>query len=161
MAGRKKEPLFLVERVVWAFVGMRDVKAIPTSLAKMARANPFSGGRSLPLFGRGEGRIPLRAFRDREAAGQHREELEGAAWVGINPFHYGGQVRDWTGFDEGRLRDWLLDHGLDPPAGKKVTPDRWRGWYDEIHDTLDDLQRRAIRQAMDRVVFYQVSELAE
>jgi hypothetical protein len=161
MARRKKDRLYLVERVVWNFIGMREVKVVPTYLAQMAKLNPLTSGRSLPVFGRGEGLVPVKAFRDRADADALRDNLDQAAWAGINPFHYGSQVRDWSSFDEGRLRDWLLDHGLEPPAGKKVTPTRWREWYDQRHEALDEFQRRAIRQGLDRVVFYQVSELAE
>jgi hypothetical protein len=161
MARRKREPLYLVERVVWNFIGMREVKVVPTYLARMVSLNPFSTSRSLPVFGRGEGLIPVKGFRDRADADELRDNLDKAAWAGINPFHFGSQVRDWTTFDEGRLRDWLLDQSLDPPAGKKVTPTRWREWYDQQHEALDEFQRRAIRQGLDRVVFFQVTELAE
>jgi hypothetical protein len=141
MARNKVESIFLVERLLWQ-------NSYPFSLRKD------------PMYGRSEGVVPVKAFLDRPSADEARVALDEAAWRGINPFRYGNKVRDWTSFDEGRLRDWLLDHGLEPPSGKKPTVDGWRKWYDQVSDDLDDLQRRAIRQGLDRVVFYQVTELS-
>jgi hypothetical protein len=159
VARRKVERLYLVERVLWEVTGTRRVRKIPPYLEGQARPNPFTGKKFLPVYRRG-GQVPTRAYLSRENGEEDCRARNDAAWEGINPFHYGQKVADWSSFDQGRLRDWLLDHGLEPPAGK-LGVDKWRGWYDGVQGALDDLQRRAIRQGLDRIVFFQVSELTE
>jgi hypothetical protein len=162
VARAKVEQLFLVEHIIHRLVGWRAVKSIPAYLAEMAgrNRNPLQpDAKQIPTYGDVQGVVPSKAFADREKAEAHCAALNDAAWGGINPFHFGGSVMAWTSLDEGRLRDWMLDHGLEPPGAKRSKPDAWRRWYDGLHDKLNGVQRRAIREALDRVVFYRVTEL--
>src|SRR5262245_20867178 len=157
MAG-KINRLFLVERLCWGAVGGQVVKRAP-AYARDAQAHPFRKGQVyLPVYRRIEGAAPVRAFLDEAKAEARCRALEEEAWANINPFRHGDRPGQWTSFDAGRLRDWLLDAGLELPAGK-LNVKAWRGWYDRVHDGLTELQRLRLREALDRVRFYQVSEL--
>lgn len=157
---KKIERLYLVEWLCWGYAGIRNIKNPPPYLQGKARKNRFTGALLLARYQKKRGAVPVKAFLDRATAEAHSEKANDAAWEGINPFHFGSKLADWTSLDLGRLRDWMLDLGLQPPDGK-FSADKWQRWYDRVHDQLDEVQRRAIRQGLDRVQFYQVSELTE
>ena len=135
MATKKIDRLFLVEQAKWV-------------------ADPFRRGKYLRL----PGAAPVRAFLHHDKAEAKCRALDEKAWAGINPFHYGDKLADWTSLDAGRLRDWMLDLGLEPPKGK-FDVNRWRAWYDEVLPGLDAAQLAKVREALDRLRFYRVSEI--
>jgi hypothetical protein len=160
MGRRQLQQLFLVERLIWNTVGDRPTKVIPEYLTGQAKFNPYKpGAMVLTVFRASEARVPIKAYIDRTKSEEACRALDDEHFAKVNPFDHGSRVKDWSSFDEGRLRDFLLDHGLEPPEVKKFNANTWRRWYDSIQGSLDAVQRRAIREAMDRVIFYQVSEL--
>src|SRR4051794_14401498 len=59
----------------------------------------------------------LRSFATAEEADAFCKEQEQATRSKVNPFACGGPALHYQSrFDDGRLRDWLLDAGLEPPA---------------------------------------------
>jgi hypothetical protein len=54
------------------------------------------------------------------------------------------------------LRDFLMDHGIDPPAPAGDTRPDWAAWWAERSPTWDDAQCAAAWQVLDRVRFYRV-----
>jgi hypothetical protein len=150
--------LFLVEkRIDYAL----DADARRGPLPHLARMTQEYDGRAdlvyVNNFEFHEGYHPLRAFRDDSDAEAFCKTLEDDAWQGINPFRF-GRREEWTSLDAGRLRDMMLDIGLEPPAGKFDTA-RWRKWYDVASATATELQRLGVRQALDRLHFFRVTEL--
>jgi hypothetical protein len=100
------------------------------------------------------GSVRVATFADADAAESERRRLEGEAQAVINPFRCGSSLTEQTSLDEGRLCDWLLDHGLTPPAAEGRD---WVRWYEGLA-VLDDYQRARIWEALDRVRFYEVVE---
>jgi hypothetical protein len=88
---------------------------------------------------------------DAEADCRRREE---EARKGRSPFACGTALCYQTSLDEGRLRDWLLDAGLEPPEAG--TP--WRQWWDEAEPNMTEVQRSRVWEALDKVRFFRVAE---
>jgi hypothetical protein len=65
------------------------------------------------------GTTRLDAFDDPAQAEEQCRLLEGHVRAAVNPFRCGTSMHDRTSLDEGRLYDWLLDIGLEPPKAKK------------------------------------------
>jgi hypothetical protein len=101
---------------------------------------------------------PVRAFLAWDRAEAFYRRREDAAWQRINPF-LRGKLAEWTSLDAGRLRDWMLDLGLEPPAGE-FHRGKWGKWFAEVQPTLSPAQRWAIREAMDRRRFFRIVELS-
>jgi hypothetical protein len=101
------------------------------------------------------GTTRVATFAGADTAEMECQRLEADARAVINPFRCGSSLSEQTSFDEGRLCDWLLDHGLTPPTQKRRD---WVRWYDKCRTTLDDFQRDRIWEALDLVRFYEVIE---
>jgi hypothetical protein len=127
--------LFLVEKIPWF-------------------ANPFRRGEYCRVMGI----VPLKAYTDEGKAEADCRKRDLKVWAKINPFLYGSKLDELTSFDGGRLRDWFLDAGLEPPPGR-FSLDKWRSWYDTILPKLTELQRLKVRDAFDNLLFFRVSEL--
>jgi Spy/CpxP family protein refolding chaperone len=97
------------------------------------------------------GEVPLASFPTLAAASADRDRREAAARAAVNPFHCGPAVHYWTTLDEPRLRDWLLDHDIPPPADGD-----WAAWWDD--QPLTDDQRAGVWAALDRLTFFTVAE---
>jgi hypothetical protein len=98
----------------------------------------------------------LRSFATTEEADTFCKEQEQATRARVNPFACGGPALHYQShLDDDRLRDWLLDAGLEPPAAGSID---WRAWYDESAPRMSQAQRDALWQALDKVRFYRVSE---
>jgi hypothetical protein len=96
----------------------------------------------------------LCSFPTAEEADAFCREQEEAMRAKVNPFTCGGPALHYQShLDAGRLRDWLLDAGLEPPHGERID---WRAWYDGA--SLDAAGRAAVWQALDRIRFYRVVE---
>lgn len=73
----------------------------------------------------------------------------------VNPFSCGGPALHYQShLDAGRLRDWLLDAGIDPPPADELID--WHTWYESAQFRAP--QRAAVWQALDRVRFFRVVE---
>jgi len=101
---------------------------------------------------------PVKAFADLSRADAFCRERERERRERVNPFEHGRKLSDLTHFDAGRLCDWLLDAGLDPP-GPKVRIVGWRKWWADTRRGLSDYQRAKVWEALDRVRFFEVVEL--
>ena len=134
MAALNITRLYLVEKLVWQ----------------------SGGGVHYP----GEGAEPLRAFLDAGRAEEYCRQHEEAAWKGLNPFTCGTKLAERTSLDGGRLRDWMLDIGLEPPAGK-FNGAQWRQWFARVQATLTPVQKFKVREGLDRVHFFRVVEVNE
>lgn len=108
-------------------------------------------------YRRAPGAGPLASFATFEEADADRWAREHRARGWVNPFECGEAVHHWTSLDEPRLRDWLMDRGIDPPA-----PDGtavwvvWGRWWNEVRGALTDEKRAAVWEALDKVRFYAV-----
>jgi hypothetical protein len=141
-------PVYTVERLVWRAVRYLDEKF----------ETDWEGFVQLP------GARRLRSFDTAEEADAFCKEQEAAIRAKVNPFACGGPALHYQSrFDDGRLRDWLLDAGLEPPApgawyDTPGTTSHWRAWYDEAAPRMTPAQLDALWQALDRVRFYRVTE---
>jgi hypothetical protein len=162
--------VYLVERITWVVARACPVKEVPPLLEGPARTNPFKPGEFFLMFYKRarQGGMPVKAFLDAGAALAYCQQRERELRPRRNPFHYGERLSDWTSLDAGRLRDWMLDVGLDPPAVKagrvrlvRKELDAWRAWYDRIRPALSEIQILKVWEALDQVRFYRFIELTE
>lgn len=98
------------------------------------------------------------SFDTFDAADAERAKRENEARKLVNPFACGAGVHFWTHLDEPRLRDWLMDHGIDPPAPKKDRTTDWAGWWSKSHKKLSAEKQYAVWEALDKVRFFAVAE---
>jgi hypothetical protein len=96
------------------------------------------------------------SFDDLDAAETDCRCREEEARRDVNPFACGGPLCYQTSLDEGRLHDWVLDLGLEPP--EPGTKAGWRTWWDKHHKSMTDLQKAKIWEALDKVRFFRVVE---
>jgi hypothetical protein len=102
------------------------------------------------------GATRVACFDDADAAEADCRRREAEARAAANPFAYGGPALHYqTSFDEGRLRDWLLDAGLEPPGKGGAA---WRAWWDRHSPSMTELQRARVWQALDKIRFFRVVE---
>jgi hypothetical protein len=100
----------------------------------------------------------LRSFDDRDEAQRFCHEQEQALRARANPFVCGGPALHYqSSFDEGRLHDWLLDGGIDPPGKLKSGKRAWGAWW-AGHALLTPEQREHVWKALDKVSFHRVVE---
>ena len=158
MSRRRNDRLFLVEERIAHPAGADVCKGPLPHLAKEVRRHPNREDRVvLYYYDLVDAYHPIRAFSDEDRARQFWKAREDDAWEGINPFRYGRRA-DWTSLDAGRLRDMMLDIGLEPPTGK-FDGARWRKWYDVASGGASELQKQEVRGALDRLHFFRVTEL--
>jgi hypothetical protein len=104
------------------------------------------------------GSTRLRSFKRRANAERDRDQRERAARACVNPFTCGGPALHYqTSLDAGRLHDWLLDAGIEPPAANGGKVD-WAGWWQRTHEQLTEAQHDRVWEALDRVRFFEVVE---
>jgi hypothetical protein len=119
------------------------------------RFNWEPGNEEKTGFSRLPGSVRVACFDDASVAEADCRQREIAAQAGVNPFHCGGPALHYlTSLDNGRLRDWVLDTELDPPAPEVS----WDQWWDEESGVMSDLQKEKIWQALDKVRFFRVVE---
>jgi hypothetical protein len=105
------------------------------------------------------GTTRVAVFEDADSAERERRRLEGEVRKAINPFLCGTSLADRSSLDEGRLCDWLLDLGLEPPALPRAAKQRdWATWWNKAHEHWDDHQLKKVWEALDRLRFYEVIE---
>jgi hypothetical protein len=103
--------------------------------------------------------VPVATFPDLASARSECRRLEERARRGANPFDLGGPALFYqTSLDAGRLHDWLLDHGVPPPAGPEAGHAEWRSWWAARHKRLSKQQREAVWEALDKARFFEVTE---
>ena len=90
------------------------------------------------------GEVALASFATFEEADAEWTKREADARKRINPFACGTAVHYWTYLDEPRLRDWLMDHGIDPPEAKKGGTTDWAAWWKTNHKKLGAEKRAAV-----------------
>src|SRR5437879_7691714 len=94
------------------------------------------------------GSTRLRSFARAADAERHRKQAEEKARAAVNPFLCGGtELHDQTSLDEGRLCDWLLDAGIEPPEPGKDGARAWADWWEKAHPSLSPLQRDKVWEA--------------
>src|SRR5258708_1915527 len=77
------------------------------------------------------GSTRLRSFARAADAERHRKQDEEKARAVVNPFRCGGTALHYqTSLDEGRLCDWLLDAGIDPPPPVAQGERGWADWWE-------------------------------
>jgi hypothetical protein len=110
-----------------------------------------------PGWVRRPGSVHLQTFAGRADADAAQRQAEWDLRRRVNPFRLGGPVVSYqTRFGPERLRDWLLDAGLDPPAGPAAAP--WADWWAANHARFSDAQRAAAWEALDQARFFRVVE---
>lgn len=113
--------------------------------------------RFLKDFRRSLGEAPLASFATFEEADADRWARERRTRAWLNPFLCGKAVHDWSSLDEPRLRDWLMDHGIDPPEAKKDGTTDWRGWWQQARPELGPEKEAAMWEVLDKLRFYNVT----
>jgi hypothetical protein len=103
------------------------------------------------------GAVAVASFATFAEADAERARREAESRAKVNPFTCGGAVHHWTHLDEPRLRDWLMDHGIDPPAAKNGTTD-WAEWWKKNNKKLGAEKCAAVWEVLDKVRFYTVRE---
>lgn len=98
------------------------------------------------------------SFDTFDAADAERAKRENEVRKLVNPFACGAGVHFWTHLDEPRLRDWLMDHGIDPPKPAKGGATDWAGWWAKSHKKLSAEKQYAVWEALDKVRFFAVAE---
>lgn len=115
------------------------------------------------------GEVAVASFPTFDEAAAERDRREEEARARVNPFACGGGGTDedgdtttavhyWTHLDEPRLRDWLMDHGVDPPKPNKKGTTDWVKWWKRRHKKMSAEKRAAVWEALDKVRFYTVGE---
>jgi hypothetical protein len=112
------------------------------------------GGRRLRL----PAAYPVASFASFAEAQAECRRLERAARKSVNPFALGAPALFYqTSLDSGRLSDWLLDHGVKPPARPERGHTAWLAWWKAKNKGLSEAQRGAVWEALDNVRFYEAS----
>jgi hypothetical protein len=106
-----------------------------------------------PVYVRLPGSTRVASFADSDIADAECRRLEAVIRAAINPFACGQALHERTSFDEGRLRDWMLDAGLTPPEDGG-----WLTWWQSHQEGMTALQRDKVWEACDRVRFHEVVE---
>lgn len=100
------------------------------------------------------GCVRLSSFADEADALAECTRLEEQARRAVNPFTCDGDALHYqTSFDADRLHDWLLDADIQPPPRERR---EWAIWWEEVHDTLTEMQWRHVWRALDKLVFHEV-----
>ena len=112
-----------------------------------------SGDHDVAQLVRLPGSVQLSSFDSEADALAEMARLEEQARRAVNPFACDGPGLHYqTSLDAGRLHDWLLDGGIDPPR----LGESWVGWWQRVKDGLDPIQWHHLWKALDRVVFHEV-----
>ncbi|HEY1191193.1 MAG TPA: hypothetical protein VGE74_26395 [Gemmata sp.] len=109
------------------------------------------------MLRRSHGLARVSSFASFEEADAERSRLESLVRARVNPFQCGAAVHFWTHLGEPQLRDWLMDHGIEPPAVKKDGTTDWAAWWAAEHKRLGEEKRAAVWEALDKVRFYSVA----
>jgi hypothetical protein len=104
------------------------------------------------------GEVAVVSFATFDEAERERARREEEFRKRVNPFECGGAVQYWTHLDEPRLRDWLMDHGIDPPSAKKDGTANWAAWWKKHRKQLGAEKRAAVWEILDKVRFFAVRE---
>ena len=89
-----------------------------------------------------------------------RRREEETRWS-ANPFRYGHTMFYRSSLDAPRLHDWLLDHGIEPPARtdeRDPAPIEWEEWWSQNIGTLSDTECTTVWEAVDKVRFFDVAD---
>jgi hypothetical protein len=109
-------------------------------------------------YSRLPGTVAVASFATFEEADAERAKREALARAKVNPFACGAGVHHWTHLDEPRLRDWLMDHGIEPPASPADGTGEWAKWWKKHRKQLGAEKRAAVWEILDKVRFYGVKE---
>jgi hypothetical protein len=109
-------------------------------------------------FTRLPGETAVASFATFEEAEDERIRREDEMRNRLNPFNCGGAIQFWTHLDEPRLRDWLLDHDIDPPEPNKTGVTNWAEWWRKNQKKFGPTKRAAVWEVLDKVRFFAVRE---
>jgi hypothetical protein len=104
------------------------------------------------------GEVAVASFATAEEAEAERAKREAEVRARVNPFACGPAAHYWTHLDEPRLRDWLMDRGIDPPEPKKDGTTNWADWWKKNQKKLGAAKCAAIWEALDKVRFFAVRQ---
>ena len=148
-----REQIILLVRV-WV---RRDLKwRNPERALSVKRLNwveQYGGSRT-----RQPGEVAVASFATFAEAEADRAKREDEVRKHINPFECGAAVQYRTHLDEPRLRDWLMDHGIDPPDAKPDGITNWATWWKKNQKQLGAEKRAAVWEILDKVRFFAVCE---
>ncbi len=104
------------------------------------------------------GEATIASFATFEEAEAERAKREEDMRKKRNPFECGSAIQYWTHLDEPRLRDWLMDHDIEPPPANDTTPINWSAWWAANQKQLSAAKRTAVWEILDKVRFFAVAE---
>lgn len=102
------------------------------------------------------GEVAVASFATLEEAERESAKRENEFRKKVNPFDCGAAVHYWTHLDEPRLRDWLMDHGIDPP--KEEGAAHWPAWWKKNRKKLGPAKCATVWEVLDKVRFFVVRE---
>jgi hypothetical protein len=104
------------------------------------------------------GEVAVASFATFDEADAERAKREDGYRKRLNPFECGLAIYHLTHLDEPRLRDWLMDHGIDPPESKTDGTTNWAAWWKKYQKKLGAEKRAAVWEVLDKVRFFAVRE---
>lgn len=104
------------------------------------------------------GETPVASFATIDEADADCRTREEAVRKVVNPFFCADMLHYLTHFDEPRLRDWLMDHGIDPPQPQPDGATDWAAWWKKNHKKLSADKRAAVWEALGKVRFFTIAE---
>ncbi len=122
-------------------------------LKRLNWAQHYGGNRS-----RRPGEVAVASFDTFAEADAERAAREDGERKKVNPFACGDAVQYWSHLDEPRLRDWLMDRGIDPPEPKKDKTTDWPAWWKKHQKALGSEKRAVVWEALDKERFFAVRE---
>ncbi|HVK19368.1 MAG TPA: hypothetical protein VM533_20710 [Fimbriiglobus sp.] len=96
------------------------------------------------------------AFDAAETADADRRRREQEVRTVVNPFACVGSFVEMSSLPGPVLADWLMDGGLEPPAGAPF--DQWRAWWDAAAGTMTAEERAHAWAGFDKLRFYDAAE---
>jgi hypothetical protein len=110
------------------------------------------------ILKREPGEVRVASFATFDEANEDRNKRELQVRQNRNPFHCGNGVHMWTHLDELRLRDWLMDRGIDVPMPNNKNVIDWGTWWQKSGKKLTAEHKAIVWEALDKLRFFTVRE---
>ncbi len=110
------------------------------------------------ILKRQPGEVAVASFATFNEANEDRNKREIELRKTLNPFACGTGVHSWSHLDEPRLRDWLMDHGIETPTPNKDRSIDWEAWWKTNSKKFSAEQKTIVWEVLDKLRFFTVRE---